>query len=311
MVRRSRRIAIFVTLAVATSLFGSTLALGSTGNSGSAASQGPPAHVASAFGRANIAGQETFVHVTVAGVSAESAAAAARAELGRRGAVPVQSAEYSKNGTWKQFGDNELGNDMVVLHYNPVGGPDYRAAIGGSTPSWNDVDSSSFAFSWDSNTTNTCPSLVDECLGSQVFNGANEAGWLDLGGVVNSSITLGVTWFNFRTRGGPRAAPQETDMVLNSNVEIAWDSGGTGWLDIDSLTVAAHEFGHMAGLGHSSDKLALMYPSYEDARKTLLGADDIAGISALYPVADEGSGTTGNIPGYCKKHPERAGCPPL
>ena len=308
MVRRSRRIVIFVTLAVATSLFGSTFALGSTANSGNAASQGPPAHVASAFGRANIAGQETFVHVTVAGVSAQSAEAAARAELGRRGAVPVQSAEYTKNGTWKQFGDNDLGNDMVVLHYNPDGGPDYRAAIGGPTPSWNNVDSSSFAFSWGSPTT-ACPSLVDECLGSQVFNGANEAGWLDLGGVVNNSITLGVTWFNFRTRGGPRAAPQETDMVLNSNGAIHWDSDTGYWLDIDSLTVAAHEFGHMAGLGHSSDKLALMYPSYEDARKTLLGADDIAGISALYPVADEGSGTTGNIPGYCKKHPERSGCP--
>ena len=95
MVRRSRRISILVTLAVAISLFGSTFALGSTGNSDNAASQGPPTHVASAFGRANIAGQETFVHVTVASVSAESAKAAARAELARRGAVPVQSAEYT------------------------------------------------------------------------------------------------------------------------------------------------------------------------------------------------------------------------
>jgi len=308
MVRRPRRIAIFVALAAAVSLFGSTFALGSTGNSGNAASQGPPAHVASAFGRANIAGQETFVHVTVAGVSAESAEAAARAELGRRGAVPVQSAEYTTNGTWKQFGDSDLGNDRVVLRYNPDGGSDYRAAIGGTTPSWNDIDSSSFAFSWGTDT-DQCPSLVDECFGSQVFNGANEAGWFDLGGVVNNSITLGVTWFNFRTRGGPRAAPQEADMVLNSNGVIHWDSDDGYWLDIDSLTVAAHEFGHMAGLGHSGDIAALMYPSYQDARNPLLGADDIAGISALYPVSDGGSASTGDIPGYCKKHPTRAGCP--
>jgi hypothetical protein len=313
MVRRSRRIAIFVTLAVAASLFGSTLALGSTGNSGNAASH---AHVASAVGRANIAGQETFVHVTVAGVSAESAEAGARAELGRRGAVPVQSAEYTKNGTWKQFGDNDPGNDEVVLRYNsanrPNGVADYLSAIGGAGPanySWNDVAASSFSFTWGSNT-NTCPSLVDECPGSQEFNDANETGWLDLGGVVNNSITLGVTWFNFRTRGGPRAAPQETDMVLNSNADINWDSGTGLWLDIDSLTVAAHEFGHMLGLGHSSDGDALMYAGYQEARYPLLGSDDIAGVSALYPAADEGSGTTGNIPGYCKKHPERAGCPP-
>ena len=223
----------------------------------------------------------------------------------------MQSAEYTKNGTWKQFGDNDLLNDLVVLHYNPANKPipgDYKAAIGGNTPSWNDVATSSFVFSWGSNT-RTCPSLVDECDGAQNFNGENEAGWLDLGGVENNSITLGVTWFNFRTRGGPRAAPQETDMVLNSNVEIHWDANtGNYWPEIDSVTVAAHEFGHMAGLGHSSDKLALMYPSYQDPRNPLLGADDIAGISALYPVADADSDSTGKVPGYCKKHPLRAGC---
>jgi hypothetical protein len=309
MVRRSRRIAIFVTLAVATSLFASTFALGSTGDSGSAASHAPPAHVASAFGRANIAGQETFVHVTVAGVSAEGAQAGARAELARRAGVPVQSAEYTKNGTWKQFGDNNPDNDLVVLHYNSAGGPDYQAAIGDNTPSsWNDVATSSFVFRWGLPTTE-CPSLVDECTGPQEFNGANEAGWFDLGGVVNNSITLGVTWFNFKTRGGPFAAPQETDMVLNSNGSIHWDANtGNYWLDIDTITVAAHEFGHMAGLGHSSDDLALMYPSYQEARNPLLGTDDIAGISALYPEADGDSGSTGKVPGYCNKHPERDGC---
>ena len=312
MMRHSLRLATFVALAIVMSLLVSTFALGSTsGNWGDAASQGPQSHVASAFGRAIIAGQETFVHVTVASVSAEGAEAAARAELGRRGAVPVQSAEYTKNGTWKQFGDSNTGNDEVVLSYNPDGGPDYTSAIGGpGISSWNDVGSSSFVFRWGSNTSE-CPSLVDECSGPQVFNDANEAGWIDLGGVENFSITLGVTWFNFRTRGGPFAAPQEADMVLNSNAAITWGSFGsnaTGWLDIDTLTVAAHEFGHMSGLGHSGDNLALMYASYQGARSPLLGEDDIAGISALYPVAGGDSGGTGKLPGYCKKHPERDGC---
>ncbi len=309
--RHSLRLATFVALAIVMSLLGSTLALGSTsGTWGDAASQGPQSHVASAFGRAIIAGQETFVHVTVASVSAEGAEAAARAELGRRGAVPVQSAEYTKNGTWKQFSDSNTGNDEVVLSYNPAGEKkNYKSAIGGTgIISWNNVGTSSFAFTWGSNT-DECPSLVDECSGPQVFNDANEAGWIDLGGVENNSITLGVTWFNFRTRGGPFAAPQETDMALNSNPAIGWDGTGSGWLDdIDTLTVAAHEFGHMAGLGHSSDNLALMYASYQGARSTLLGEDDIAGISALYPVAGGDSGDTGKLPGYCKKHPERDGC---
>ncbi len=325
MVHRPRRTAIFVTLAVAASLSASTFALGSTGNSGSAASQAPSAHVASAFGRANIAGQETFVHVTVAGVSAEDAQAGARAELARRGAVPVQSAEYTKNGTWKQFSDSDTTNDTVELHYNPDGGPNYKAAIGYDPPSsWNNVETSSFAFEWAEDNLTTCPSLVDECAAAQNFNDKNEAGWVELGGVdENDSIVLGVTWYNFRTRGGPFAVPQETDMALNSNPAIHWDStlDDGYWLNIDSITVAAHEFGHMAGLGHSNDEDALMFPSYNGARTILLlGADDIAGISALYPAADGDSGstttttigstttTTIKIPGYCKKHPTRDGC---
>ena len=52
-----------------------------------------------------------------------------------------------------------------------------------------------------------------------------------------------------------------------------------------------------------------MYPNYQDARDPLLGTDDIAGISALYPAADGESGSTEKVPGYCNKHPERAGCP--
>ncbi len=201
MIHRSIKTATFVTLAVAMSVLGSTFALGSTsGNSSNAAAQGPPSHVASAFGRAIIAGQETFVHVTVASVSADDAEAAALAELGRRGAVPVQSAEYTKNGTWKQFSDSNQDNDQVDLVYYSDGGPDYRDAIGdrSAVVSWNNVGTSSFEFTWASITTDGCPSLVDECEGSQVFNDLNEAGWVDLGGVQNNSITLGVTWFNFR-----------------------------------------------------------------------------------------------------------------
>ena len=61
------------------------------------------------------------------------------------------------------------------------------------------------------------------------------------------------------------------------------------WLDsetrnVDLLTVAAHEIGHTLGLAHSNDPDALMYPSYSGPRR-FLGADDIAGVQALYGVA--------------------------
>ena len=49
--------------------------------------------------------------------------------------------------------------------------------------------------------------------------------------------------------------------------------------------IAAHEFGHALGLGHSTSPAATMYPSTAscDMRNRTLDADDIAGVLALYP----------------------------
>jgi matrixin len=49
--------------------------------------------------------------------------------------------------------------------------------------------------------------------------------------------------------------------------------------------IAAHEFGHALGLGHSTLTSATMYPSTAacDMRNRTLDADDIAGVTALYP----------------------------
>jgi Matrixin len=64
---------------------------------------------------------------------------------------------------------------------------------------------------------------------------------------------------------------------------FAGTSGCAGGFYIEDI--AAHEFGHALGLGHSTLPGATMYPSASscDASVRLLDADDVAGVRSLYP----------------------------
>ena len=74
---------------------------------------------------------------------------------------------------------------------------------------------------------------------------------------------------------------------------FAGSSGCTGGFYIEDI--AAHEFGHALGLGHSTSTSATMYPSvsYCNAGNRTLDADDIAGARALYPLQQPPSAPTG------------------
>lgn len=75
--------------------------------------------------------------------------------------------------------------------------------------------------------------------------------------------------------GGPLAGDAHFDDDENWTCNVSDTQG------IDFLTVAAHEFGHAIGLGHSRQRGALMFPSYSGSQR-FLAQDDIAGCQSLY-----------------------------
>src|SRR3954453_1010769 len=129
-----------------------------------------------------------------------------------------------------------------------------QTALTNTYPTWSNVSGSTYRIQ-SGGTTTRCPSIVRECPGAQRNDGFNDVGWAQL-----SNGTLGVTWST--------SNPDEADMAINTR--YAWTTGCTQQGSAyDLQTVFLHENGHVAGLGHSSDISAVMYPSYHTAHCTL------------------------------------------
>ena len=215
-----------------------------------------------------IPGRDLFVHLWAIVPPGADRAEIARKALGRQGAKPVNSADFSTTGlVWDQFLDRNTGNDAVVQFYNPDGDPTNagRLSLQNTQITWGQVPGSSFAFE-DGGITNRCPSLVLECNGPQTFDGKNDVGWLEIGGC----CTLGITWYGTST--------DEADVALNT--AFPWSVHGLTGYDLE--TVYLHENGHVAGLGHSSVAGSVMLAYYQGVSRSLF-ADDKDGLRSLYP----------------------------
>ena len=189
--------------------------------------------------------------------------------LAKYGAKPFVSEKFTESGLyWDQFGDDgDQNNNFVTQNYNPANNPsnDFNGIILQNTHlTWNNT-ASAFTFVYGGET-NRCPSLVKECQGRQFFDGFNDYAWLPL----NQKNVLGVTWSG--------TSIDEADIALNT--KFSWATDGINHIDIE--TVLLHENGHVLGLGHSQDPQAVMFASYQGVLR-ILHADDIAGISSLYP----------------------------
>ena len=207
---------------------------------------------------------EILVHVPD-GANADAAAERALAGQGAKKApkppAPPQENSFSFTGLkWDVF--------PVVQSYNGAGSPapGAKSALDATYGPWSSVSGSNYRMQSGGLTTR-CPSLVRECPGAQRNDDKNDVGWATL-----QNGTLGVTWST--------SGRDEADMAINTRYR--WNTGCTavsGSFDLQSVYL--HENGHVAGLGHSTDVSAVMYPSYQTAR-CALAQDDKNGIAALY-----------------------------
>jgi hypothetical protein len=145
---------------------------------------------------------------------------------------------------------------------------DFTNAIVGAAATWSLVPNAALGLLYDGPTTATDLS----------YNGVNEVIFFPL---ANSNVA-GRTrlWFN------QSRTILEADFWLNNAME--WDAtANPSAPELDVQSASLHELGHWLGLGHDSDPGAVMYASLTTGTtKRQLHANDVAGISFIYPCAN-------------------------
>jgi hypothetical protein len=178
--------------------------------------------------------------------------------------LSTDSSAYVMNGpTW---------NSSVVPYYlNPanldLAAPSVEVAVRYGADTWHLQSGAGlrFSFAGQSSQTNTTYDGVNLVVFRNASNGsaiATAYWWSSGSRIIDADIVFWDGAFRF----------------------FAGTSGCSGGFYIEDI--AAHEFGHALGLGHSASTNATMYFSTSSCNMNnrTLDADDIAGVRALYPL---------------------------
>jgi hypothetical protein len=170
---------------------------------------------------------------------------------------------YTTNGSrWNQMTASYFINPANLdLPANAV-----VSAVQAGADAWALQSTAAFAFSYAGQTSQT--TNTNDAINLVLFRNASSG----------SAIATTYSWFS--GSGGLL----DTDIVF-------WDGGFQFFAGTTGCSagfyiedIAAHEFGHALGLGHSTSESATMYPSvsYCSSANRSLDADDLAGVLAIY-----------------------------
>lgn len=261
------------------------------------------------------------------GTDEEAVARDALARLGAQSAAPSdQPGGAGPRLRWRQFLDENPGNDFVLQSYNPAGAPaagDFFAAFRDAQRPWSEVGTATFGLKFAGLGTR-CPSMI--C--GNGLDGFNDVGWHPLDAVSSHALAFTAVAYRFDT-----GFIVEADIALDPRFDYftgqspsppppprTCDPGGpppppppppppaeqpppppgeppppppndpapSGPPIFDALTVMLHENGHVAGLDHSVDCRAVMFSTLAPGEtRRVLGSSDVEAVSALYPLQFE------------------------